>query len=430
MVKELTVIGENESSVMSAFKKTASIPHKQIEYVAKAFQMGAYDMTAEYVWKKAIVRLKDVILSLGEDLVYNLLQRPNDTTSLENLLTEFNIIKLSEAIGLIDKKAALKLRHDAEIIQYTFSTDQDNEEGSQEGEGELRQDEALGIIIDCAQYVLNVQKIRVTIEFDELRDKMLNDDIKRSDSITSEIKSASLFYIRTIFTVIITAIRNDEGAPLEHSLNNLKVLLPLVWTKLTREDKFKFGFLYRDVAAAGKDKAVLGVKSVLSMVHGFDYVPESLRSDTFIELANNLIDTHFDYNNFYNEPKPTKELANLGTYIPDPAFGPCIKAYILVYIGNFYGESHEAAPIAKDQLLALPQEKWELYFNEILPNDEDVLWELRNNRPINRFCNLIKQDDFQSHSISLSREGRKIFSAIQNEDTKFFYEYVEKMNKN
>lgn len=45
-----------------------------------------------------------------------------------------------------------------------------------------------------------------------------------------------------------------------------------------------------------------------------------------------------------------KELASLGTIFPKPAMARCIKALLLVYMGNGYGRSVAAVPIAEEQL--------------------------------------------------------------------------------
>ena len=117
----------------------------------------------------------------------------------------------------------------------------------------------------------------------------------------------------------LIAIRKEKGVVLDHAVNNMKVLLPLIWERLTKEDRWKIGRLYRDVATDGMVTAAAGVKSALSLVRGFDYVPEDLRSNTFIAHAQKVIDTHFSMYNFYNEPKAVRELAQLGEIIPEPA---------------------------------------------------------------------------------------------------------------
>ena len=72
-------------------------------------------------------------------------------------------------------------------------------------------------------------------------------------------------------------------------------------------------------------------------------MPENLRSVTFKKAAAAVIETHFEFNNFYNEPSVVRKLASLGSTIPLPAFIDCIQAYLAVYLGNSYGVSNIAA---------------------------------------------------------------------------------------
>lgn len=72
------------------------------------------------------------------------------------------------------------------------------------------------------------------------------------------------------------------------------------------------------------------LKNVLMKVHGVDYVPENLKSLTFIETAKKLISVHYGMNNFYNEPKAMKDLSSLGTIIPKPALEIVINSTLLI----------------------------------------------------------------------------------------------------
>src|SRR5689334_5279565 len=69
---------------------------------------------------------------------------------------------------------------------------------------------------------------------------------------------------------------------------------------------FLFFFFFNDTATT--EIYTLSLHDALPI---FDYVPESLRSRAFIDAANKVIEAHFGWNNFYNEPAPMKALASL-----------------------------------------------------------------------------------------------------------------------
>lgn len=401
------------------FTRSTSLTDTQKKQVVLALQGGAYDMASEYVWKKAITKLKETISVLGLDFVASLLQRTDidPYTPIDSILTDYTTISLAEQLGMINYRSAMKLRQAYELIQYFFSSN------SKESGEELKYTEALSIISDCIEYILNVPDISIDIEFSNLQHRLVTEDIKDNDAQIETLTKSSVFYIRTICTILSTTIKREQGAELEHALNNFIMLLPLIWGKLGKDEKWNVGSLYRDVVTAGNTKAATGVKSALSLVHGFDFVPESLRSNTFINAAKNLVSVHFGYDNFYREPKALRELSRLGSVIPDPALSDCMKAYILVYIGNNYGVSNEAVPLAFAELKKISMQKWAEYMNEYMPNDTEVLYSLLGDLPFSRFLGLINELKMQEIVDDLDK-GKHLFLSIVKQNKSNIVKYI------
>lgn len=386
-----------------------NLSENQKNQIIGAFNAKAYDMAAEYVWKKTITKLREAILNLGNDFIMELLQRSDsdDNLQIDSLLTDYNTINLAEQLGMISCEGALDLRQSLETLQFYFSS-----EASKEGcyLGKLK---VLNIVLACVKNILSKPNMQVALEFTQLRDKLLKEDIKEDDIEISQLKLSSLFFLRTVCTVLSSAIKTKQGAVLEHSVNNFKLIIPLIWNKLTDDDKWKIGFLYRDVVSDGNTKAANGVKIALLKNGGFDFVPENLRSQTFIKAAHNLIDKHFEYDNYYKEPRAIKELANLGTVIPEPALMQCMKAYILVYIGNFYGRSISAVDMAEKQLTLISTEQWIQFFDRMLPYDQDLLGALYSTslKPIRNFYELLRTLGMNKLTMETS-SGKQLYRAI------------------
>ena len=128
--------------------------------------------------------------------------------------------------------------------------------------------------------------------------------------------------------------------------------------------------------------------AVLLAVAGFDYVPENLRSTTFIQVASNVVTAHQGMNNFYNEPGPMRELAALGTSIPGPALAACITAVLCVKLGNFYGLFRSAQPWADQIIERLSLDRWIYYVNERLTSDRLILSKLTEAKPLANWMEL------------------------------------------
>lgn len=410
---KVTVIPNTDTTITAIVNHSdqTNLSAVQKQQIALAYSAGAYDMAAEYVWKKTVTKLREAILSLGEDFVSEMLLGAggDKDVRLEDLLTDYKSINLAEQLGMISKGSALLLRQDYELIQYSFSTQaiEDNI-----GLDSLR---VLSIIKDCVENILSKPNMQVALEFTQLRERLLNDDIREQDVEVNQLKLSSLFFIRTVCTVLSSAIRTRQGALLEHPLNNFKLIIPLVWEKLVDDDKWNIGFLYRDVVSAGNTKAANAVKFALAKNNGFDYVPESLRSRTFIKIAQQLIDVHYGYDNFYREPKVVEELASLGSVLPEPALFYCMKAYLLVYLGNYYGRSDRAVEMVERQLAKIDKEQWIAFFDQKLPYDIDLINTLCANskKPIMNFKTLLR--NLKMNALNLNTTvGAKLYSAILN----------------
>lgn len=375
----------------------------QKKQIVAAFQIEAFDMAAEYAWKKSMVKLKETIATLGMKFIGEMIGREDfdDTTSIDTEVTDFTAIQLAEQLGVIGTTAALKLRHSNETISHYFSKNADEQ---------LDYATAFVIVKSSIQYILGEQDISIAIEFSKFRDRLLGETLKSSDSQIEQIINSPLFYLRTVITILLSSIRNDIGAKLENAVANLNLILPLIWPKLGESDRWNIGTAYRDVTAAGNTIAASGIKNALLKVNGFDYVPENLRSATFIKAAKQLIDTHFSSNNFYNEPAVVRKLSNLGSIIPAPALIECIQAYLAIYLGNSYGISWDAAHVAETELSNLSSERWYYYFEKVIQNDEIIL-NKSNSSQISRFSALLNKNKVTDF-INLPKSNQILYDSI------------------
>jgi len=382
------------------------LTEKQKRQIVSAFQIEAYDMAAEYAWKKAMVKLKETISTLGMKFIGEMLGRSdiNEASSIENVLTDHSAILLAEQLGVIGSTAALKLKQANELITHFFSKNPDTEV-------EIDYTDAFVIVKSSVQYILGEQDISIAIEFSRFRERLLSEPLKITDAQVDQVINSPLFYIRTVNTILLTSIKNDIGAKLEHALGNLNMLIEAIWPNLAESDKWNIGTAYRDVTAAGNMIAASGLKNALLKVSGFDFVPENLRSVTFKTTAKEVIETHFAFNNFYNEPAVVRKLASLGSTIPSPALIDCMQAYLSVYIGNFYGTSTAAAKIAEQQLSNITKDRWEYYFNKVLQNDDIILDKINTSRQIERFKNLL-ESNYLTDFNSMPKKVQDLYNAI------------------
>jgi hypothetical protein len=380
------------------------LSEKQKNQIVNAFNAGAFDMAAEYAWKKAMTKLKETIATLGMKFIGEILGRDdiNDFTPIDNVLTDYSTIILAEQLGVIGNTAALKLRQANELISHYFSGKSDED---------IDLITSIGIVKSSIQYILGEQDISIALEFTEFKERLLTESLRIGDIQVDQLLDSPLFYLRTVSSILLSAIKKDKGARLEHALGNFNLILPHIWPKLGENDRWNIGSAYRDVVAEGNTISATGLKSALLKVSGFDYVPENLRSSTFKRAAKTVIETHFAMNNFYNEPSVVRALSSLGTTIPAPALIECIQAYLLVYMGNSYNVSKAAVPIAYEALSNITRDRWFYYFEKVIHNDDIILQNFETSSQISRLSTLLNNLNLADF-IDLPKDNQNLYNAI------------------
>ena len=351
--------------------------------VINAFNSQSYDMAAQFVWRRSITRLRTTLSQLGMRFLGEMLGR-NDIDKYspsEQVLTEYDIVRLAEALGVVNATGALKLRHAFELLSHFDKPDTE----------ELPLTDSLAVVRGCVQYILGDQNIGPALDFARIRERLLSESLKTDEPEIQKLLGSPVFFLRTTLRVLLSAIKIEVGAKLEHALGNLNVLLPEMWTSLHDQDRWSIGETYAAISSEGTPIPVAGLKRALLKVSGFDYVPENLRSNSYKRMAQAVVSAHFAFNNFYNETEPTRTLAAMGTVIPQSTLADCIQAYLCVFLGNMYGASFSAAPIAERELKKITGDRWKYYFDKLLPGDDVILEKLTGDGPARRFIKLAKQ---------------------------------------
>lgn len=399
----------NSATPTQIVAQARSLSQRDMNAIDQAFQAESYEMASTFIWTRAITGLKKQIASLGMEFVGEMLGRPDidEHSDPKTAIGELDAISLAEDLGMITTTEALRLKHSLELVSH-FS---DPEQAMQD---QMNREEAIVILRACVVSILGNPHISPPIQFSELRNALGSESLSASDTRVSQIAQSAYFVQRTTLSVLLSMLKTAKGAQLEHAIGNINVILPKIWNGLRNPERWQVGQMYAEVYSAGKQAAAIGLKNALATVQGFDFVPETLRSDTFTATAHKVMDAHFSMNNFYHEAKPIEELAALGTTIPKPAFPVCMTAVLCVRLGNYYGVARSAQNAASLVLSALRKEQWEYYFNECLPGDKIVLDKLDYENPSHRWIAMIEDFNLKKLRIGDKRISELINSTSTN----------------
>ena len=420
---DFQIVPSNALTADAIVPYARQLSKRETSQIVQAYESGSYEMGATFVWTKAMMSLKHQLETLGVEFIGEMLERPDftATTSVVQSVTDYKAIRLAEELGAFGGRQAMRLRHALEVI--THAPDDQN------GDEEMTPEEAFGCLRACVQTILSQDQMGGAIEFVEFRQQLESRTFAAKDPEVELLASSSYFFKKTTLRVLLALLKTVDGARLQHVAANIGVFLPPLWKSVLDPDKWAVGRTYAESHAAGRKSAAEGVKRALISVKGFDFVPENLRSSSYISVANRIVDAHFSCSNYANEVEPTRTLASLGTAIPPPAFDRCMTALLCVRLGNRYGESFAASGIAKGMLEDLRPDQWLYYLRQCLLADSIVLDKLSDpGRMVDVWIELI-QDYGIKELGSLPQEVRLLVDAADRSEKQAVVKYASRMRR-
>jgi hypothetical protein len=350
--------------------------------IVKSFNDGSYEMVATYVWTKTINSLRYQLSKMGITFIAEMLDRPdiNEHTNLQQAISDFEAIRLAEELGVISGTASFRLKQAMETVIHFNQPELEDDP-----ENELTDDETKTIVRTCIQSILVHEKVEAAINFKNFRDELEEIIFDGNNPVIVRLPQTPYFFQKTTIRILLTLIKTKSGAQLENILANSNVIIPKLWSNLQHPERYQVGRSYSELFTDGKTKAANGLRHVLLKVKGFDFVPEDLRSTSFVKVANEILVAHSGLNNFYNEPAPVNTLLKMGSIIPLPAFSVCMTAVLSVRLGNIYGISNAAQDSAVAILKNTTKERWVYFFNKCLLTNERLLYKLGQSAPAKRW---------------------------------------------
>ena len=368
---------------------------REVKQIVDALNAGNYEMGALFLWQKTMTGLKKQLGALGMDFVGELLDRSDISASSSptQVLTDYDAVRLAEELGMFSPTQAMRLRN---VLQTVAHFSESPAEDQEDDERQMMPEEAIHCLRTCIQSVLGHERLDGAIEFAEFRRELEERSFTHEDAEIQSLLTSPYFFQRATLRVLLALAKTSEGAQLQHVLANAYIVVPTLWKTLLKPDRWMVGRAYAEVHAEGRKTAASALRKTLLKVHGFDYVPEDLRSRVFLHVATELQNVHFSLNNFYNEPTAIQTLASLGTVIPTPALNRCISAILCVRLGNHYGRSFAAQNTAVEMLSRLGEQRWKYYLNDCLPGDEIILEKLTDSNVVERWCDIVTEYDLKS----------------------------------
>lgn len=354
---------------------------RSIEKAKVALTAGLNDAAINYFWNLVIFDLGKKILAYGIEYFASAINwdgKPLKSITDLREVPDYLLINGAHALGIIGNESQYFIQQ-CRDIRNNFST-------AHYPLGDLDNLETFNFIKNCIKYVLSFDLPAPGLQIKDLIERFIEEKYDDIEEIRVIIESqSSKIHGPILHNLFSNFIRPDCEANLKH---NIRLLSPYLWEIVDEEVKSSIGSKFaslRDIK--GKDAANEALE-FLKTVNGVSYIPETFKEIIFKKHSQALIDAHFEWNNFYNEPSHSRELFSLGKDVPISAIHTYVKAITVSFIGNTYGIAGGAQEFNINMISELSQTGVRFLF-KILKSDKDVIRELSNGNPINRLKDLM-----------------------------------------
>lgn len=408
---------DSESNPNALVGKALQLRERERQQIAMNLAAGNFELASTFVWMRTMALLKKQLASLGNEFIGELLQRPDidEYSDIATSVSDSEAISLARDLGILTPLQTMRLLHSQAIVSHFAAVENDPSTDQNEV---MTEQEAISCLRVCVQGILGHDNVGAAEDFKQFRNKLESVTFTAQSPELHKLQTSPYFFIKTAISILLSIFKTGKGAQLEHAARNALLIIPQFWGSLKAPERWQIGQAYAVEFSAGRTESVKALHAVLVSVGGFDFVPENLRSATFVRVASAVIAAHEGMNNFYNEPAPMRELASLGTSIPGPALATCMTAVLCVKIGNPYGVSNAAQPAAEHVIAGLSADRWLYYFNERLDGDRLILSELQHDRPARRWAQMIQTLNVDESKLTNRDTKALITSSIRQDVAK------------
>lgn len=347
-----------------------------------AIDAGLNDSAINYFWNLTMHDLYRKIVTYGIDYfksAINWAGAPLKTVSDLREVKDYQIISGAFSLGIIPAESHFFLQQCREI-RNNFST-------AHYPMGEIDKMEVANFIKNCIKYVLTLDLPAPGMQIKDLIDQMKAEKIKDCDKVVHAIETqAPSIREAVLHNLLSNFIKQDCDPNLKH---NIKLVAPKVWNMANDEVRSNVAARYTSLKEVKSEDKAKETEEFLKMVGGIKYIPEDNRAIIYNRYAQELLDAHFGWDNFYNEPTHAKNLLSLGAGVPQTSIRVYVLSVLMSFVGNSYGVSDNAQKYNIQMLLNLSQSGVNMVFN-LLDNDIDLIWTLTFNKPAGRIRPLME----------------------------------------
>lgn len=212
----------------------ATLTSRDIQSIVTGFQAQGYEIVSTFIWAKAAAALKKQVATLGMEFIGEMLGRPdlNEDSNPATAIADHEVIGLAEDLGMITTTQALRLKQSLQLVTHFASLDDAREESEA-----MNKEEAVNLLRTSITSILGKPRFEAAIQFADFRKRLGERTLQKTDDDVELIKNSPYFFVRTTLSVLLSMIKVNKGASLEHAVGNAMLLIPELWDHLRSTER-------------------------------------------------------------------------------------------------------------------------------------------------------------------------------------------------
>ncbi len=353
----------NMNDAMAALPQEKRATSLYLSKFMFAVSAGLFDAALNYLWDETIGELRkrivDYDLNYFFDLAATSPEKRKELSGPEDLLkiTDDDLIRAAARMEFISPAGQQQL----DLVRFM----RNHASAAHPNQHELQPYSLLGYMETCIREVIMLPQSPTMVQTSRLLSNV------KSQTVTTEQA--------TSFSGLVSGLRREQTETLANGLfgiyvapdstalmrDNIRLLLPYIWSSLAEDVKFSFGVRFARFTANLDTTQADFAKEFLESVAGSSYLPEGVREGDIDVLVERLHNAHHGWDNFYHEPPIARELQSYVGNLPVPAGVRARYAYALIesFLGRSAGVSVGAVPIYTDlfQKMTPAEANWVLF---------------------------------------------------------------------
>lgn len=334
---------QERNLIMDALPKfITSLPEetrKNARYLSKFIAgavVGLFDASLNFIWNEVVINLRKKVILYGLDLFFD---EAVGGKNRENFNTEEDLSGIKDRT-LLD--TCLKLELISELVhkKLVHILDMRNDIGSSHpNQYSINSYELLGWLQTCINEVIKEEASKSSITV-----RQIIDNIKKSTSqfnkdyiaqFEDSIKEVSKVLIGNLLTTLFSLFISNKTETIVKQ--NIALLAPIIWEETLDSKKYDLGIQIANFKANLDTEKTKNAEMFFDLCDGKRYLTENDRIVTLSELCENLQQTHYAWDNFYNEVPIARDIM---TYIkkskdiPEAIEVKLIEAFLTCRIGR------------------------------------------------------------------------------------------------